>query len=67
MNGLAGVIYMLSGNTSETVDQYVCLYKEIYHINGFTKAIWNYFKNLILDLIKYKFYQLDTTFIMDVA
>jgi len=59
IKGLTGTMYMLGGDTPETTDQHHRLYKEIFAVDGASKAMWNYFENLTVDLIKRKSYRLD--------
>jgi len=55
---LTGTMYMLGWDTPQTTDQHARLHKEIYGANGSSKAMWDYFENITLDLIKRKGYQL---------
>jgi hypothetical protein len=55
---LTGTMYMLGGDRPENTDQHARLYKEIYGVTGASKAMWDYFENLTLDLIKRKSYDL---------
>jgi hypothetical protein len=55
---LTGTMYMLGWDTPETTDQHARLHKEIYGVDGSSTAMWDYFENITLSLIKRKGYKL---------
>lgn len=55
---LTGTMYMLGWDTPASTGQHVRLHKEIYGVDGSSKAMWNVFESITLDLIKRKGYQL---------
>jgi hypothetical protein len=62
---LTGGMYMLGGDKPENTDQHARLHKEIHGVDGASKAMWDFFENLTIDLIKRKAYQLDGVLEMD--
>ena len=62
---LTGTIYMLGWDTPEATDQHKRFHKEMFAVDGSSKAIWDYFENLTLDLIKRKSYNLGGVMEMD--
>jgi hypothetical protein len=54
---LTGTMYMLGWDTPETTDQHARLHKEIYGVDGSSKAMWDFFENITLDLVTRKGYQ----------
>ena len=55
---LCGTMYMLGWDTPASTDQHARLHKEIYGVDGSSKAMWDFFANLTTDLIKRKGYPL---------
>jgi len=55
---LTGAMYMLGWDTPESTDQHKRLHQEIFGPNTASKATWDYFENLTLDLIKRNSYNL---------
>jgi Uncharacterized alpha/beta hydrolase domain (DUF2235) len=65
---LTGTMYMLGSDTPEAANQHVRLDKEIFKVNGSSKAIWDYFETITNDLIVRKSYPVEQSIMeMDVV
>jgi cytochrome P450 len=62
---LTGTMYMLGEDTKEAADQHVRLHNEIHGIQGSSKAMFDFFEKLTVDLIKQKSFPLGGCFEVD--